>query len=289
MKNNTIYGIILMIFTTFLFSSMDGVSRFLAQNNSVLSLVSFRYWFVSLLMLIPCLFIKNFFKKIILTKKPFVQFSRGLILSVNNCIVIYSFTLIGLVETHAVIAFYPLIVAGLSVPFLGEKMGWRRWGAIAIGFFGVVIILRPSLDMFSAGAMIALLGAILFAIYIILTRYVSKEDDALTSFFWMGIGGTVTMCLVSLFTWENIEQEYWIWLLSMCIISASSHFLMVKTLNIVQASVIQPFSYLQLVFASIIGVTFFSETVHSIIILGTTIVISAGLFTFWREYKLNAK
>ena len=233
MKNNTIYGIILMIFTTFLFSSMDGVSRFLAQNNSVLSLVSFRYWFVSLLMLIPCLFIKNFFKKIILTKKPFVQFSRGLILSVNNCIVIYSFTLIGLVETHAVIAFYPLIVAGLSVPFLGEKMGWRRWGAIAIGFFGVVIILRPSLDMFSAGAMIALLGAILFAIYIILTRYVSKEDDALTSFFWMGIGGTVTMCLVSLFTWENIEQEYWIWLLSMCIISASSHFLMVKTLNIV--------------------------------------------------------
>ncbi len=278
-----------MIFTTFLFSSMDGVSRYLAQNNSVLSLVSFRYWFVSFLMLISCLFIKDVFKKIALTKQPFVQLSRGIILSVNNCIVIYSFTLIGLVETHAVIACYPLVVAGLSVPFLGEKMGWRRWSAIAIGFIGVVIILRPSLDMFSAGSIIALVGAILFAIYIILTRYVSKEDDALTSFFWMGIGGTVTMSLVSIFTWENIEQEYWIWLLSMCIISASSHFLMVKTLNIVQASVIQPFSYLQLVFASIIGVTFFSETVNSMIILGTTIVILAGLFTFWREYKLNAK
>tara|TARA_B100000965_G_scaffold317504_1_gene278109 strand:- start:470 stop:1276 length:807 start_codon:yes stop_codon:yes gene_type:complete len=268
---------------------MDGVSRYLAQNNSVLSLVSFRYWFVSFLMLISCLFIKDVFKKIALTKQPFVQLSRGIILSVNNCIVIYSFTLIGLVETHAVIACYPLVVAGLSVPFLGEKMGWRRWSAIAIGFIGVVIILRPSLDMFSAGSIIALVGAILFAIYIILTRYVSKEDDALTSFFWMGIGGTVTMSLVSIFTWENIEQEYWIWLLSMCIISASSHFLMVKTLNIVQASVIQPFSYLQLVFASIIGVTFFSETVNSMIILGTTIVILAGLFTFWREYKLNAK
>ena len=289
MKNNIIYGISLMIFTTFLFSSMDGLSRFLAQNNSVLSLVSFRYWFVSLLMIISCLFIKNFFKKIVLTKQPFIQFSRGLILSVNNCIVIYSFTLIGLVETHAVIACYPLIVAGLSVPFLGEKMGWRRWSAIAIGFFGVIIILRPTLDMFSSGSIIALVGAILFAIYIILTRYVSKEDDALTSFFWLGIGGTVTMCLVSIFTWENIEQEYWIWLLSMCIISAISHFLMVKTLNVVQASVIQPFSYLQLVFASIIGVTFFSETVNSMIIIGTTIVISSGLFTFWREYKLNAK
>ena len=274
---------------SFLFSSMDGLSRFLAQNNSVLSLVSFRYWFVSLLMIISCLFIKNFFKKIVLTKQPFIQFSRGLILSVNNCIVIYSFTLIGLVETHAVIACYPLIVAGLSVPFLGEKMGWRRWSAIAIGFFGVIIILRPTLDMFSSGSIIALVGAILFAIYIILTRYVSKEDDALTSFFWLGIGGTVTMCLVSIFTWENIEQEYWIWLLSMCIISAISHFLMVKTLNVVQASVIQPFSYLQLVFASIIGVTFFSETVNSMIIIGTTIVISSGLFTFWREYKLNAK
>ena len=287
MKNRTLLGIGLMIVTTFLFSSMDGVSRYLAENNNVLSLVSFRYWFVSIFIVISCLFIKNSFKRIIYTQQPLLQFGRGLILSINNCIVIYSFTLIGLIETHAVIACYPLMVAALSVPFLGEKFGWRRWSAIAVGFFGVIIIIRPSMEIFSGGSFFALIGALLFSIYLILTRYVSREDGAITSFFWMGMGGTVTMSVVSFFTWEGISQEYWMWLLLMCIISAISHFLMVKTLQLAEASVIQPFSYLQLVFASFIGVIFFSETIHEMILIGTFIVITAGLFTFWREYKIK--
>ena len=287
MKNRTLLGIGLMIVTTFLFSSMDGVSRYLAENNNVLSLVSFRYWFVSIFIVILCLFIKNSFKRIIYTQQPVLQFGRGLILSINNCIVIYSFTLIGLIETHAVIACYPLMVAALSVPFLGEKFGWRRWSAIAVGFFGVIIIIRPSMEIFSGGSFFALIGALLFSIYLILTRYVSKRDGAITSFFWMGMGGTVTMSVVSFFTWERISQEYWMWLLLMCIISAISHFLMVKTLQLAEASVIQPFSYLQLVFASFIGVIFFSETIHEMILIGTFIVITAGLFTFWREYKIK--
>ena len=287
MKNRTLLGIGLMIVTTFLFSSMDGVSRYLAENNNVLSLVSFRYWFVSIFIVITCLFIKNSFKRIIYTQQPLLQFGRGLILSINNCIVIYSFTLIGLIETHAVIACYPLMVAALSVPFLGEKFGWRRWSAIAVGFFGVIIIIRPSMEIFSGGSFFALIGALLFSIYLILTRYVSRKDGAITSFFWMGMGGTVTMSVVSFFTWEGISQEYWMWLLLMCIISAISHFLMVKTLQLAEASVIQPFSYLQLVFASFIGVIFFSETIHEMILIGTFIVITAGLFTFWREYKIK--
>ena len=287
MKNRTLLGIGLMIVTTFLFSSMDGVSRYLAENNNVLSLVSIRYWFVSIFIVILCLFIKNSFKRIIYTQQPLLQFGRGLILSINNCIVIYSFTLIGLIETHAVIACYPLMVAALSVPFLGEKFGWRRWSAIAVGFFGVIIIIRPSMEIFSGGSFFALIGALLFSIYLILTRYVSKRDGAITSFFWMGMGGTVTMSVVSFFTWEGISQEYWMWLLLMCIISAISHFLMVKTLQLAEASVIQPFSYLQLVFASFIGVIFFSETIHEMILIGTFIVITAGLFTFWREYKIK--
>ena len=102
-------------------------------------------------MLLSSLFLKNSFKRIIYTHQPLLQFGRGIILSINNCIVIYSFTLIGLIETHAVIACYPLMVAALSVPFLGEKFGWRRWTSIAFGFIGVIIILRPGFGIFSLG------------------------------------------------------------------------------------------------------------------------------------------
>ena len=91
----------------------------------------------------------------------------------------------GLVETHAIIVCYPLIVAGFSVPFLGEKFGWRRWLAIFIGFIGVIVILRPTTNVISVGSVFAIIGAIMFAVYIILTRYVSKSDTVITSFFGM--------------------------------------------------------------------------------------------------------
>ena len=289
MQNNVLYGISLMVITTFMFSSMDGFSRYLAENNNVFTLVTMRYWFIALVILISCFYIKNPISEILKTKQPYIQFSRGVILSLNNCLVVYTFTLLGLVETHAIIACYPLIVAGMSVPLLGEKFGWRRWLAIFIGFIGVIIILRPTTNVISEGSVFAIIGAIMFAVYLILTRYVSKSDTAVTSFFWTGIGGTVTMSIISLFIWDDIIREDYLWLFIMCLLSATSHFMMVKTLQVAEASVVQPFSYLQLVFGSIIGVTIFSESIDLMIILGSLIVIGSGLFTTWREYKLKDK
>ena len=286
MQNNALFGI-LMVITTFMFSSMDGVSRYLAENNNVFTLVTMRYWFIAFVMIVTCLFIKNRVSDILNTKQPYIQFSRGVILSLNNCLVVYTFTLLGLVETHAIIACYPLIVAGLSVPFLGERFGWRRWMAIFTGFIGVIIILRPNTNVITEGSIFAIIGAIMFAVYLILTRYVSRSDTAITSFFWTGIGGTVTMSLISLFIWDDILKEDYLWLFIMCALSAGSHFMMVKTLQVAEASVVQPFSYLQLVFGSIIGVTIFSESIDLMIIVGALIVIGSGLFTTWREYKIK--
>ena len=287
MQNNVLFGITLMVITTFMFSSMDGVSRYLAEKNNVFTLVTMRYWFIAFVMMVTCLFIKNRVSDILNTKQPYIQFSRGVILSLNNCLVVYTFTLLGLVETHAIIACYPLIVAGLSVPFLGERFGWRRWMAIFTGFIGVIIILRPNTNVITEGSIFAIIGAIMFAVYLILTRYVSRSDTAITSFFWTGIGGTVTMSLISLFIWDDILKEDYLWLLIMCVLSAGSHFMMVKTLQVAEASVVQPFSYLQLVFGSVIGVTIFSESIDLMIIVGALVVIGSGLFTTWREYKIK--
>lgn len=287
MQNNVLFGITLMVITTFMFSSMDGVSRYLAEKNNVFTLVTMRYWFIAFVMMVTCFFIKNRISDILNTKQPYIQFSRGVILSLNNCLVVYTFTLLGLVETHAIIACYPLIVAGLSVPFLGERFGWRRWMAIFTGFIGVIIILRPNTNVITEGSVFAIVGAIMFAVYLILTRYVSRSDTAITSFFWTGIGGTVTMSIISIFIWDDILKEDYLWLLLMCVLSAGSHFMMVKTLQVAEASVVQPFSYLQLVFGSIIGVTIFSESIDLMIIIGVLVVIGSGLFTTWREYKIK--
>ena len=115
----------------------------------------------------------------------------------------------GLVETHAVIACYPLIVASLSVPFLGEKFGWRRWSAIAFGFFGVLIILRPGFNIFSICSIFAFIGASMFAFYLILTKYASRQDSAITSFFWTGLGGSITMLFMISFFGDFISKEFY--------------------------------------------------------------------------------
>ena len=118
MQNNVLFGITLMVITTFMFSSMDGVSRYLAEKNNVFTLVTMRYWLIDYYKIVTFLIITNRKSDILNTKQPYIQFSRGVILSLNNCLVVYTFTLLGLVETHAIIACYPLIVAGLSLSLI---------------------------------------------------------------------------------------------------------------------------------------------------------------------------
>ena len=96
MQNNILLGIGLMVVTTFMFSTMDGISRFLAERNNVFTLVTMRYWFIAIIMIISCVFIKNSLTNILYTKHPFIQFTRGLILSLNNCLVVYTFYVIRL-------------------------------------------------------------------------------------------------------------------------------------------------------------------------------------------------
>jgi drug/metabolite transporter (DMT)-like permease len=106
---------------------------------------------------------------------------------------VLAFTLLGLVESHAVFTCYPLLIAALSGPILGERVGWRRWAAIGVGFIGVLVILQPGVRVFEVEALIPLTSAFMFALYGLLTRYAARKDRTETSFFWTGTVGAVVM------------------------------------------------------------------------------------------------
>ena len=156
-----------------------------------------------------------------------------------------------------------------------------------MGFIGIIIMLRPGTKVFDPLSLIALGCAIAFAIYQILTRYVSSEDSPDTSLFYTGITGFVILGSVGPFFYSPVDNAHWIWLLLVCMLGAGGHFLMINAFKHSEASILQPFTYLQLVFVSIIGVLMFNEKLESEIVIGSLIVISAGLFTFWREYIKN--
>lgn len=283
MQNNTRLGIILMVLTTIVFASQDGVSRHLASEYNVIMVVMIRYWFFAAFVMTVASRKAGGLRAAAKTSQPIVQTTRALLLITEICVMVLGFKLLGLVESHAIFTSYPLLVAALSGPILGEKVGWRRWTAIGIGFAGVLIILEPGVGVFSPKAIIPLIAALLFATYGLLTRYAARKDTSATSFFWTGVVGSIGMTVVGVWFWEPMSATDWGWMGVLCVTGALGHYLLIRCYEVAEASAVQPFAYLQLVFASSIGILIFGESAEMNTVIGAAIVVCAGLFTLWRE------
>ena len=283
MKSNPKLGISLMAVTMLVFAVQDGISQYLAREYNVFFIVMVRYWFFALFVFILCSKQPGGLRKAISTKQPFLQVFRGALLALEVIVMITSFTLLGLIESHAIFSIYPLLVAALSGPVLKEFVGWKRWSAIFIGFIGVMIILKPSNNVFSLEAIIPLVAALMFALYSLLTRYAARQDTSMTSFFWTGIIGAVVMSIVGSGYWIALKPVDWAWLGLLCILACLAHYLLIKCYELSEASSLQPFAYLQLLFATIIGLWIFSEKLEVHVVMGAFLVVLSGLFAIWRE------
>ena len=289
MQNNTRLGIWLMIATTFVFAAQDGISRHLASEYNTMMVVMIRYWFFAAFVIAVARRQSGSVRAAAATRQPLVQITRGALLALEINVMVAAFVLLGLVESHAIFASYPLIIAALSGPILGEQVGWRRWSAIGVGFIGVLIILQPGVTVFAPAAAVPLLAAVMFALYGLLTRYAARRDSTATSFFWTGCVGAVTATAIGAWFWEPMTGPDWIWMGTLCITGALGHWLLIKTYEVAEASAVQPFAYFQLVFASAIGLTVFGETIEPHVALGAAIVVAAGLFTLFRSRRVKPR
>lgn len=276
-----------MVITTIVFASQDGLSKYLATEYNVYMVVMIRYWFFAAFIMTISSRKPGGVKQVAKTKTPLLQIFRSLVLVAEMCVTVLAFTLLGLAETHAIFASYPLIIAMLSGPILGEHVGWRRWLAICVGFFGILIILNPGNGIFSPYALVPLAGAILFALYGLLTRYAGQYDKSSTSFFWTGTVGCIAMTAIGLNFWDPVSQADWSIMLILSASGMLGHFLLIKCYEVAEASAVQPFAYLQLIWASLIGVIIFGEKITTNVLLGACIIVGAGLFTLWRERKVS--
>lgn len=281
-QQNTRLGIWLMVATAFVFALQDGLSRHLAGEYNVFMVIMIRFWFFAAFVLALAARQPGGIRAAARTRRPLTQAARGVILVAEIVIMVAAFTILGLTESHAVFAVYPLLVAALSGPILGEKVGWRRWTAIGIGFLGVLVILQPGSGVFQAAALIPLAAATLFALYGLLTRHVSRDDPSAVSFFWAGVIGAVLSTAVGVWFWEPMAPPDWGWMALLCLTAAGSHWLLIKAYEVAEASAIQPFAYLQLPFAAALGMAVFGETLRANVAIGAGIVVCAGLFTLWR-------
>ena len=280
---NTKAGIWLMIATSIVFAAQDGISRHLGTNYSVMMVVMVRFWVFALFVIAVAANSAGGLRAAAKSQMPWVQLARGVILVAEICVMVLGFVKLGLIEAHAVFTCYPLLIAALSGPILGEKVGWRRWTAILVGFAGVLIILQPGFAVFSPWALVPLLAALMFAVYGLLTRYVARKDPAPVSFFWTGVVGAIVMTPFGLATWTWMTPGDWAWMATLCCTAVLGHWLLIRAYAVAEASAIQPFAYLQLVFAASIGLFVFGEVLRINVAIGAVIVVAAGVFTLWRQ------
>tara|TARA_B100001093_G_scaffold434404_1_gene431864 strand:- start:1532 stop:2404 length:873 start_codon:yes stop_codon:yes gene_type:complete len=281
-ENNTRLGVLLMFGTTFVFAVQDGLSMHLSSTYNVFMVVMVRYWFFAAFVMTISAKKAGGLRKAAQTRQPYLQAFRGILLATEICIMVSGFTFLGLVESLAIFSSYTLIVAAMSGPILGETVGWRRWIAIVVGLFGVLIILKPGLGIFSSYAVIPLVAAFMFALYSLLTRYAARQDSSATSFFWTGVMGCIVMTAVGAFNLQNMIITDWILMLCLCLTGATGHWLLIRCYEVAEASEVQPFTYLQLVFGATIGVLVFGEVIEANVAIGAVLVVAAGLFTLWR-------
>lgn len=280
--HNTRLGIVLMVGTTFVFAVQDGLSLHLSSTYNVYMVVMVRYWFFAAFVITISAKQVGGIRNAARTHQPYLQGFRGVLLATEICVMVTGFTYLGLVESLAIFSSYTLIVAAMSGPILGEIVGWRRWMAIFAGLCGVLIILKPGMGVFSVYAIIPLIAASMFALYSLLTRYVARQDRTTTSFFWTGVTGCIVMTFVGMFHLEDMIPADWLLMLCLCFTGATGHWLLIRCYEVAEASAVQPFTYLQLVFGAAIGVMVFGEVIETNVAVGAVLVVAAGLFTLWR-------
>ncbi|WP_377192585.1 DMT family transporter [Ruegeria meonggei] len=284
-QNNSRAGILLMIAATVVFALQDGISRHLAGTYNTYMVVMIRYWFFAAFVIALAARAPGGLRAAAQTSQIGLQVFRGVLLVAEICVAVFAFTVLGLIDTMAVFICYPLLVAALSGPVLGETVGWRRWSAIGVGCAGVLIILQPGVGVFNPWAIVPLISALMFALYGLLTRYAARKDSAATSFFWTGVSGAVAITLVGMWYWEPMASSDWIWMAVLSVCGVLGHWLLIKCYEMAEASAVQPFAYFHLVWTSILGISIFGESLRPAVVVGAALVVSAGLFTLWRERR----
>jgi drug/metabolite transporter (DMT)-like permease len=287
MKDNR-RGIWLMIAAVATFAAQDGFSRHLADSYNTLMVVMVRYWVFAGFVIFLALRRPEGVRAAIRSAHLPMHVLRALLLVTEICVIIYGYTLIGLIESHAVFAICPLLVIALCGPVLSERISWQRWAAVGAGLLGVVIILRPGSGVFSWPAVLPLISAALFAVYSVLTRLTTRDEPTFPAFFWPGIIGAVVMTGIGLPFWQSITPQDSVLLGIYAALSVFSHWLLLKTYAAAEASAVQPFAYLQIVFVSGIGITVYGETLAPAVAFGAAIVVAAGLYALGHDRKATA-
>jgi drug/metabolite transporter (DMT)-like permease len=225
---------------------------------------------------------------LIVTTRPKLQIGRSLLLLFSTLLNILALRYLQLDQTVSILFSTPFFVTLLSGFVLGEWAGWRRWTAIAIGFSGVLLIARPGMGGMHPAALLCVAGAICYSVYNISTRVLSRTDSTETTLFYSNFVGSVAALPALPFVWKTPHEPLVIALMILIgAFGSLGHYLLIAAHRLASASVLAPFIYSQLIWATAAGFLAFGQLPSEWTLAGAAIVIGSGLYILYREHKLR--
>lgn len=300
--DNTLLGILCVMIGMATASLMDATIKSLSDGYPLHEIVMAR----SVVAIFLTIFIVHLEGglSLLATKRPFVHLTRGLLIVVANMTFYMAISFMPLAEATALFFVSPLIITALSVPFLGEKVGWRRWIGIIAGFFGVIIMIRPGVNTISIYSFLPIIAASAYASTQIITRrlgvtekasvmsfYISLTFIVIAGCFWWFIGdgslsGKYDPKVEFLFrAWKMPDSGDAMLMVFVGILVAIVGYMLSQAYRVANASIVAPFEYVTLPLAILWGYLFWGEIPDLQAAIGMALIVGSGLYIFLREKR----
>ncbi len=297
-QQNPLQGMAIMAGAMIVLPAMDAIAKYMATFESMSpGQVTFYRFFFQLVCTLPLLFVL-FRWKALHAKRPWMNLLRGVLHGAASLLFFVAVKYMPLADVFAIYFVEPFMLTAMSALFLGDKVGWRRWTAIVVGFGGAMIVIQPSYEIFGLKALLPVFCAFLYSLYLFLNRAIGEADSPLTMQTMAGIGGTLFMA-VALFggnaagiaDFEISLPSSLLGLVLLLILGSLSgyaHLLVVRAFRLAPLSLLAPFQYFEIISATVLGYALFNDFPTVSKWIGIAVIVASGLFIIWRE-RLQSK
>ena len=279
-------GALLTLLSMLGFAGMDAISKWTVADYSIGQMMWIRYAVFSIvawLIVRP----RGGFTATRRSRRPVLQVARSLIAAIESAVFVLAFSYLPLADTHALGSTSPLMVILLGALFLGERIDRARGIAVVVGFVGMLMIVRPGFRTIDWTLFIPVAGALLWAIYQLLTRFCGQFDSADTTLVWSALPAFAATCVFGPLEWVWPDAVGWCLLIAIALLGALSHYALIRALDHAEASVVQPYAYSLLVWATVLGLVVFGDFPDGWTIAGAAVIVASTLYTWHQERKVS--
>jgi S-adenosylmethionine uptake transporter len=274
-------GIAFALVSFTIFSCSDAAVKWLSGRYSVFQII----FFSTLFALVPMLWLiaRDGGIAALRPRHPWLVGLRALLMAVDMVLVFFAFTQLPLADAYTMLFTAPMLVTALSVPLLGEHVGWRRWSAVVIGFLGVLIVLRPGFAVLLWGHVAALVSALFFALSLIVVRRIGNRESASSLLVSLMAALLAVSAPVLPFVYVPPSALDLALLAAIGLLSGFGHLTLIEAFRRAPSAVVSPFQYSQIVWGVLFGLWLFGDPPDRWVIAGSAVIIASGLFILWRE------